>query len=117
MLVVEEPNDSQKVPADQVFSYDGGKPVIGDTIEAHFDKYTILGDGRVRKSGGGELTLGRRFFLIEGHVIGQTDYRNGKVVFRCVHCGTHRVASAKSSPQSKKYILGWFMNNSCAATP
>lgn len=114
MEVVEEPSNSEEVPAKDVFSYDGGTPVIGSTIEAHFSKYTILGDGRIRESDGDTLTLGRRFFIIGGHVVGQTDYSNGKVVFRCVHCGTYRVATAKSSPEAKKYIIGWFINNKCS---
>lgn len=115
MRVVEEPNNSKQVPANKVFSYDGGNPTIGDTIEAHFSKYTILADGRIREEGGDTLTMGRRFFLTGDHIIGQTDYRNGKVVFRCIKCETHRVATAESSPLAKKYILGWFMNNECGA--
>lgn len=115
MDVVEDPNKSKRVPADKVFDYSGGKPVIGDTIEAHFSKHTILGDGRVREEGGGTYVLGRRFYLTGGHCLGHTDYRNGKVVFRCVHCGTYRTATASASPEAKFFILGWFMNNECAA--
>lgn len=115
MRVVEDPNQSKVVPADEVFSYDGGKPAIGNTFEAHHAKYTILGDGRIREEGSSTLTMGRRFFLAGGHIIGQTDYNNGKVVFRCVNCETHRVATASSSPLSKKYILGWFMHHQCNA--
>ena len=115
MQIVEEPNESNRVPATDVFSYDSGKPVIGDTFESHYSKYTILGDGRVRKEGGAVFALGRRFILTGRHCVAQADYQNGKVVFRCTHCGTHRVATALASPEAKFYIIGWFMNNKCTA--
>jgi len=50
-----------------------------------------------------------------GHCVAQTDYQNGKVVFRCAKCGTYRVATASASPEAKFYILGWFMDDECSA--
>lgn len=115
MRVVENPQESQQVPAHEVFSYDSGKPVIGDTFEAHYQQHRTNGDGTVRAEDGTVLTLGRRFFLIAGHCVAQADYQNGKVVFRCAKCGTYRVATASASPEAKYYILGWFMDDECSA--
>lgn len=115
MRVVEDPTESQQVPAHEVFSYESGKPVIGETFEANYQMHRTKADGTVRVEDGTVLTLGRRFFLVAGHCLGQADYRNGKVVFRCAKCGTYRVATASSSPEAKFYILGWFMDDECSA--
>jgi len=116
MRVVEDPCESEQVPEEEVFSYESGKPTIGEMFEANHRMHRTCQDGVVRESKNGTvLTLGRYFYLVSGHCVGQTTYRCGKVVFRCTHCGTYRTVTTKCGAKAKFYILGWFMEHSCKA--